>query len=246
MTTADGAPEPDAPSPPPSPTSRAAALDDALEQMIAEHTADADQVVAARRDYEERRGRVFQEEELWERWSAAFVEWFVVERVAPGAELPPAAASLARARAAGDARAARVIRAWLTSHRSLFEVRALDAGRVELLDLLGGAVISVAEPRAMLGVSVGDVVELRVIGLDGDVVFGRTFVFHPRGTRDTILTHARRIVGAGGDRRAVIDHVAALRVRVERYRHMPAAKVYELPTEAGRPVRTPAPGPRDP
>jgi len=210
--------------------SRAVILEDVLDRLIAEHTADEAQVIAARRDFEERRGRVFQEEELWERWSAAFVEWFVVERVADGSDPPPAARSLARARRDGAARDARAIRALLTSHRSLFEVRALRAGRVELIDLLGGAQISVAEQRALHGVSPGDIAELRVIGFDGDVVFGRTFVFHPHGARDAILAHARRLVAGGGDRRAAIDHVAALRVKVERYRHMPAAKVYELAT----------------
>lgn len=233
----------------PAPPSRSAILDEVLERLIADHTADADEVVAARREYEDRRGHIFQEEELWERWSAAFVEWFVIERVAAGAELPPAAKSLAAARAAvaaqerGDSGPSygaggadaevRAIRAWLTSHRSLFEVCGLGAGHVELLDLLGGAMISVAEPRAMHGVSIGDVAELRVIGFDGDVVFGRTFVFHPPGTRDAILAHARRILGSGGDRRTVIDHAAALRVKVLRYRHMPAARVYELPSQTG-------------
>lgn len=217
-------------------SSRAEILDDVLDRLVAEHTADAQRVIGARREFEERRGRVFQEEELWERWSAAFIEWFVVERVEDGQALPPAADSLARARAravAGDETAARdaaAIRAWLTSHRSLFEVRALTTGRAELLDLLGGALIAVPEPRGMEGVSAGDVVELRAIGFDGDVVFGRTFVFHPRGARDAILAHARRIVATGGDRRAVLDHIAALRVKVERYRHMPPARVYELPT----------------
>lgn len=205
-----------------------ALVDEVLDRLIAEHTADAARVVAARQAYEERRGRVFQEEELWERWSAAFVEWYVIERVEEGERLPPAARSLARARDAGDERSAAAIRALLTSHRSLFEVAGLDDGRVELVDLLGGAEISVAEPRAMHGVAVGDIAELRVIGVDGDVVFGRTFVFHPRGTREAILAQARRIVGGGADRRAAIDHCAALRVKVERYRHMAPGKVYEL------------------
>jgi len=204
-------------------------LDDVLDDLIAEHTADADRVVAARREYEERRGRVFQEEELWEKWSAAFVEWYVVERVVDGGALPPAAASLRRARDEGDAERARAIRAWLTSHRSLFEIQLVTPSRVELLDLLGGALISVPDPQALIGATVGDVVELRVVGHVGVVHFGRTFVFHPRGARDAILAHARRILGSGADRRAVLDHVASLRVNVERYRHMSPAKVYELP-----------------
>lgn len=211
--------------------SAAAALDDALERMIGEHTADTDEVLAARREYEERRGRVFEDEELWEAWSAAFIEWFVVERAAEGSAaggLPPAARSLAAARAAGDERRAAAIRAWLTSHRSLFEVTDLAEGRVELRDLLGGGVFSVAEQRAMHGVELGDVAELRVVGFDGDVRFGRTFVFHPRGVLEQIVGQVRGHLGRGADRRAVIDHIAGLRVRVDRYRHVAPAKVYDV------------------
>jgi hypothetical protein len=58
--------------------SAAALLDEVIEGMIAEHTADSERVLAARREYEERRGRVFEDDPLWEAWSAAFVEWFVV------------------------------------------------------------------------------------------------------------------------------------------------------------------------
>ena len=36
------------------------------------------------------------------------------------------------------------------------------------------------------------------------------------------------MLGKGSSRRDVMDHVAQLRVQVTRYRHMPAARVYEL------------------
>jgi hypothetical protein len=203
--------------------SAAALLDEVIEGMIAEHTADSERVLAARREYEERRGRVFEDDPLWEAWSAAFVEWFVVERVVDG-ELPPLGESL---RAADGERAA-ALRAWLTSHRSLFVVTGLAAGRVELRDLLGGGVFSVAEKRAMHGVELGDVAELRLLGFHGDVRFGRTFVFHPRGVRDAIVGQARHHLARGTDRRAVIDLVASLRVKVDRYRHLPPSKVYAV------------------
>jgi hypothetical protein len=232
-----------------SPSQAAALLEETLEALVQEHSAGAlaDRVVAARRDYEERRGRVFEDEKLWEAWSQAFLEWYVVERVADDdATFPPAARNLRAAtplpEAAGDGAAASgvpdseelrrgAIRAWLTSHRSLFEVKALHAGRVELLDLLGGAAFSVAEPRAMHGVAVGDVAELRLIGFAGDVLFGRTFLFHPEGTRDAIVAYARRVMERGGNRREVMDGCAALRVRCERYRHVAAVRLYEAAAE---------------
>jgi hypothetical protein len=215
------------------PASPPARLDAALDRLTAEHTGETATVLAARQEYEERRGKVHEDEDLWERWSAAFVEWFVIERVGAGDELPPAARSLRRARGDGDADAAAIIAALLRSHRSLFEVRELGAQRVEVLDLLGGGAFSVVEPRAMHGVEVGDVVELRLVGWEGQVWFGRTFVFHPKDARAAILDHARALLARGQSRRDVIDHVAALRVRVNRYRHVAPARVYELGSRIG-------------
>jgi hypothetical protein len=206
-----------------------AQLEAVLDRLIAEHTRDAGEVVAARREYEDRRGRVFEDEDLWEAWSAAFIEWYLVERLA--GDHPVAARSLTEARIAGDDELAAQIRAYLTSHRSLFEVRALGGGRVELVDLIGGASFSVAEPRTLHGVEVGDVAELRVIGWGGEVLFGRTFVYHPPAARAAIAGHVKALAARGDDRRAIVDHVAALRIKVDRYKHVAPSKVYELDRE---------------
>ena len=163
-------------------TSTAALLEQVTEELYARHTSDTEAAGAARREYEERRGKVHQDDELWEPWSAAFVEWYVVERVAPGATVPFAAVTYRELAAAGDARAP-VVAALVTSQRSLYEVRAMGKGAVELLDLLGGAEFVVSEPRAMVGVEVGDVAELRLIGVQAEVRFGRTFIYHPKTAR---------------------------------------------------------------
>ena len=210
----------------PATTDTAALLDRVTEELYARHTADTVAAGVARREYEERRGRVHQDDELWEAWSAAFVEWYVVERVAPGASLPPAAQTY-RELPPDDPRAP-VVKALVTSHRSLFEVRSMGRGRVELLDLLGGAELAVDEQRALHGVEVGDLAELRLIGVAGEVRFGRTFIYHPKSARAAIVDRARALLANGATRRDVIDQVAQLRVPVTRYRHMPAARVYEL------------------
>jgi len=205
----------------------AALLDQVSEDLYKQHAADVEAASTARRDYEERRGKVHQDDELWEPWSAAFVEWFVVERVPPGDTLPPAARTYQELVAAGDERAP-VVRALVTSQRSLFDVRALAPGRIDLLDLLGGAQFVVSEQRALHGVEVGDVAELRLVGVGGEVRFGRTFIYHPRVARPAIVERARALLAKGGSRRDVIDHIAQLRVQLTRYRHMPPARVYEL------------------
>jgi len=209
-------------------TANAAQLDEVIEELYARHASDIAAASAARRDYEQRRGKVHQDDELWEAWSAAFVEWFVVERVASGDRFPPAVASYRAHRDAGDTERAAIVGSLITSQRSLFEVQAMKHGRVELLDLLGGAAYTVAEQRALHGVEVGDVAELRLVGVGGEVRFGRTFVYHPQSARGAIVERARAMLAKGASRRDVIDQVAQLRVQVTRYRHMPAHRVYEL------------------
>ena len=82
----------------------AALLEQVIEELYARHTADTEAAGLARREYEERRGKVHQDDELWEPWSAAFVEWYVVERVGPDG-VPPALVSAREMRDAGDPRA---------------------------------------------------------------------------------------------------------------------------------------------
>ncbi len=201
-------------------------IDDLLEHL---GTAEIDDVARARKEYDERRGRVFEDEELWEAWTQSFLEWYVVERVGPGASYPPGARALA---AAIDPARTGALRAWLTSHRSLFEVQSMKAGHVALLDLIGGGRFSVSEQRVLHGVSVGDVAEMRIIGYAGEVSFGRTFCYHPTGTRDAIVGHATRMLAEGADRRDAIDYCASLRIRCLRYRHVSPVRIYETATAA--------------
>jgi len=204
----------------------AALLEQVIEELYARHTADTEAAGVARREYEERRGRVHQDDELWEPWSAAFVEWYVVERVGPGG-VPPALVTAREMREAGDDRAD-LVTALVTSHRSLFEVTAMKPGTIELLDLLGGAELHVVEQRALHGVEVGDVAELRLVGARGEVRFGRTFIYHPKAARNAIVERSRAMLAKGSSRRDVIDQIAQLRVQVTRYRHMAPSRVYEL------------------
>lgn len=217
-----------------------------LDDMIARYGSEAytSEIALARKDYDERRGRVFEDEELWETWTQAFLEWYVVERPASGSGAPPAllyaAEWQARAHEPDASRVAAAARAWVTSHRSLFEVRDLGAGQVELVDLVGGGHFSVAEQRAMAGVSIGDVAELRLLGFEDSVFFGRTFCFHPSGTRDAICAHIERVMRQGGHdqggvdkpgrRRDIVDFCASLRIRCERYRHVSPRRIYETGT----------------
>jgi hypothetical protein len=207
----------------------AALLAEALDGMIQRFGAaeNAPDLVRARAEFDERRGKVREDEELWEPWTSAFLEWYVVERPHPVDRRPPAVRALALENR--PARAA-AIRAWLRSHRALAEVRGLSPGKVTVADLVGGARFAVSEKRALHGVTAGDVVEVRLVGFEGGVYFGRTFCYHPSGTRDLLEGHVRRLAGLGEGRAEILDYCARLRIRCERYAHVAPKRIYEAAT----------------
>ena len=130
--------------------------------------------------YSERRGRVFEDDEQWERVTNGFLEWYVVER--PWRDTGVAPAHLAMADEP-DAAAKLALRALATSQRCLAEVSAVKKGHMEVRDLVGGAEFSVHEERSLIGLNKGDIVEVRLIGFEGMVFLGNTFPLSPGRNR---------------------------------------------------------------
>jgi hypothetical protein len=189
---------------------------------------DAGELAASREQYEERRGRVRQDEELWEPWTQAFLEWFAFQwEPAPGAA-PPAVRALADEI---DPHRASALRAWLRSQRALVAIGRHQPGRVRVRDLCRGGVFDVAEKRSLYGVEPGDVAEVRLIGFEGQVRFGRTFIYHPTGTASAIEERVAQLRDQGRDPEEIVDHCAALRLRTERYRHVDPVRLYRAATE---------------
>jgi hypothetical protein len=204
-------------------------LGEALDFLIqrwggGEHTAE---IARARDEHGERTGKVFEDDELYELRTIAFLEWYVLERPLEARGLPPVLLALAEDPGSPHAGAWRAL---ARSHRSLFAIDELEDGKVALTDLLGGGRFTVAERRRLHGVSIGDVVAARLIGWRDQVLFGRTFCYHPAGAREAIIAHCRRIRAGGGTRGEAIDYIASLRVRADRYRHVAPARVYEAAT----------------
>ena len=185
------------------------------------------EIAAAREDYFTRSGKVFEDDaELYERRSASFLEWYVIERPLAGGP-PPVVRALARALTSEEERPSRRPLAWLAaSHRSLFDLVTVQDETVELEDLLGGARFLVHERRSTVGFEVGDLVEARLCWEGRRVVFGKTFLFHPRDARVEAIAAAEAALTRGEGRDEVMFHLARLHVRWHRQGHVGAARVY--------------------
>jgi hypothetical protein len=185
------------------------------------------EIASAREDYFTRSGKVFEDDaELFERRVASFLEWYVLERPLAGGPTPVVRA-LERAIAAAEPEETRRTLAHLaTSHRSLFDLVAVRGDSIDLDDVLGGARFVVHERRGTIGFEGGDLVEARLLWDGHRLIFGKTFLYHPRDARQEALDVVEAAVRRGDGRDDILFQLARLHVRWHRHGHVAAARVY--------------------
>ncbi|HQR29598.1 MAG TPA: hypothetical protein PLL32_04245 [Anaeromyxobacteraceae bacterium] len=124
------------------------------------------------------------------------------------------------------------------SLRSLFEVRKIGDGAVELEDVLGDGRHTVVERRAVVALAKGDLLEARLLPHDGKLHFSSASTYHPREVRKAILKEARRLQGTPGWGRAGVEEFLAQLSRMalsfERYRNVRVESIYDFEARPAR------------
>jgi hypothetical protein len=204
----------------------------ALDGLIAQATRDADDVRNAREEYGERTGRVHNDHELYAERSDAFVEWYVLDRVAPGSGgRAPIALALAESHSTNtDTNAAPTgLRELRAAHHGLFRILSLRPGGLLLEDLVSGARFDVDERRRLVGMEPGDLFDTRLYP-DPEapyrVVLGRTALFHPREAAPAIERHIAAAQARSEPRFDTLARLLRLRLRALSYRHVSPARIY--------------------
>ncbi len=177
----------------------------------------------ARSEFDALRGRVYEDDALFESHLRMFLEWYVLERPLAGGE-PPVVRALGEERAPAGERP--LLRALALSHRSLFEV--VDAFRTELLiaDLILGGLWRVDQDPPLDGIDPGDVFEARLYPWQGRVGFGPAFCFHPRSARESIHELLRRAEEAGRLGPELVFQLATMRLKHDRFRNIAIEHIY--------------------
>jgi hypothetical protein len=121
------------------------------------------------------------------------------------------------------------------SRRSLFEVRRLQPGLVELEEVLSEARHEVVERRSVAALAKGDILEARLLPHDGKLHFSSAFVYHPREVRRAILKEAKRLkklAPPGVEPRAdeFLAQLSRMALRLERYRNVRVESIYDFET----------------
>jgi hypothetical protein len=195
-----------------------------LDRVITDAAAHAGELVDAREEWDARSGKVFDDDPLYEERTAAFLEWFVLER---GGASGPTFIERALAQASDEEREGLTLLS--RTHRSLFRIREIDGQHLELDDLLTGCRFRVYERRTPLALSEGDVFEARLcpkIEASGEVVLTRGMQHHPREAADAIVELARSSRDSQERRDEALFRLAKLRWKAARWGHVQPDRIY--------------------
>jgi hypothetical protein len=197
-----------------------------LERLVAFSARDEAALMAARNEWEDQAGKVFDDDPLYEERATAFLEWYSLERKGEDGRVP---AERFLASEPLDDLEGKWVHALQRSHRSLFEVRELSEGGLLLDDLLGGGAFEVVERRKLPGVAVGHLFEARLVAsviTPPEVLFTRAFQFHPVEAAPAMRKLAQRARADGEPRDVALFRLMRLRLKALRYGHVAAAKIY--------------------
>lgn len=202
-----------------------------LEQLIAWATPPAtkEDLLAARKDFFSRSGEVFDDDKQLEQRMAAFLEFYVCDRIAPHFGATPARARYLEALQGETPEQAAGWRAFTETNHGLFEVRRLRPVEIRLRGLFSGIDFEVSERRHLVGIEVGDVLECRLVPFGGLLHFSPSWCFHPHEAAKRIKAEAKRLRKAGqGDEAAFIADCATRSLKADRYRQIAVEKIYDF------------------
>jgi hypothetical protein len=195
-------------------------LDQLIERVIAAGA--SDELVAARAEWDALTGKVFDDDPLYEERTAAFLEWYALER--RGADGRLAVERLRDSLVEGD-RDREGLGLLRNTHRSVFVVRRAKEPHLELEDLLTGCAFRVYERRHPLGLDEGDLFEARLCAraeATGEVLLTRALQHHPREARAAIEAVAQE----GLAHSETLWKLARLRWKAARWGHVAPERIY--------------------
>lgn len=197
-----------------------------------------EEIRGARQEYDARRGRIFDDDDIFSLHMATFLEWYVLERPLGGGA-PPAwrvlAAEASEASEFGEER--RLLARLARSYRTLLQVTGSHRGGRFVLDLVRGGRWFVSCPDDVVGLDAGEICEARLVPLEGRVALGPTVFFHPRAAEACVRGLVAERARQGKLDARLVDELAEMRLHYGRFRQIDVEHIY-----CDRATRGPSPG----
>jgi hypothetical protein len=200
-----------------------------LERVAKYFTGDAylPEFQAAREEYFQRTGKVFEDEPMFERRITAFLEWYLLDRILWDVGIPPVRLFALMFGDSLTEAEQHPIRQMQTTRHSLFSYEGRSGGRCLLRDLLENRLHKVSEHGPLPGIRKGDILDARLIELEGALQFCEAMWVHPSEGKAFILEELkRRKDGPSWSPEEFLFDFAYVKLKRERYQHLPAREIY--------------------
>ena len=183
---------------------------------------------AAKDEFFQRTGTVFEDEPTYESRMTAFLEWFLLERVLWDSGAPPVRLFSEMYGETCSEREQTYLRGLQRTCHSLFEYASRLSEGCRVRDLFDGKLYEVTERRSYAGIQKADVLDARLVPVGEHFLFSDAMWIHPTDVRSFIMGEVKKRQGRdrSGFNELLFD-LAYMKLKSDRFRHLPVASVYE-------------------
>jgi hypothetical protein len=186
-------------------------------------------LLSAKAEYFRLTGEVFEDDKLFETRMAAFLDYYLLDRVSPLTQKSPAR-ELHEQMLVSTPEDAAAFRSFTETVHGLFELRKSVKEHVKLRELFSGKEYDVTERRHLVGLEKGDIFEARLIPFGGHLWFSAAFCYHPREALKAIRKEIKRLKKKEADKlpREFAWECSKRALKAERYKQIPIERIYDF------------------
>jgi len=186
-----------------------------------------DEILIARKEYFSGVKDIYSEESFFDERMNAFLEWYCIERAVGKTGKTPLVLFLANYQDTLGTEDKLYLKALSISLHSLFRLKRISEKTATLNDLFTNSTHETKDIGNSKNIGKDVVFEARLIPYNGDNIYGRTFLVHPREAKRSILQEINR---AKKERRldatAFMQHLSTLWIRQARYKGVVTQVIY--------------------
>jgi hypothetical protein len=185
----------------------------------------------ARDEFHRRTGEFVEGEPWYELRMNMFLDYLLLDRIGPDG-VTPAESFLEAHGTALEPSAHRRFEQLTVTLRSVFRLHRIRGADLVLDDLAGGGRWRAIWTLPSIGLTVGDIIDTRIVAFDGVASTGRSVVLHPREAHEAIEKIVAQARSTAMPPRELVDHLDKMRLKLDRYSNVKIRHVYRYPGDA--------------
>jgi hypothetical protein len=186
-----------------------------------------EEVKRAKDEFFSRVGQVAEGSENFESQMKAFLDWYLFDRPLSKSEVCPVKMFIFDFINNLPENDRSIFQDLAKSTHSLFELLKVKGSDVYVKDLFNSENYIVEDSDVNAGFSKGDIFEGRLIQFKDKLVFGSSFVFHPKECRSFIIKEIKKIRTLDPRNHLRLMHrLAMMKMKCEQYSHIDVKNIY--------------------